>query len=203
MLLICCLRSYYDSFLFMLIICSLLFSYDSCVYFDSEYPIRDFLEESKFDELSKFLQSHCHKKNAVNTMGESNIPMHALIFRCGWETNSIHTIFSYLFTSLSNDMRCGKTLAHWLFKQLNEIYGGTPPSLDGIKTEPESVKLFVNALFVHRTRITHKTKFKNILAATVLRFHGSFLEVIGNETSGKYKDPTHHHFHHKIMSILS
>ena len=136
-------------------------------------------------------------------MGESNIPMHALIFRCGWETNSIHTIFSYLFTLLSNGMRCGNTLDHWLFKQSNEIYGGTPPSLDNIKTEPESEKLFVNAIFVHRTHISHKTKFKSILAATVLRFHGSFIEVIGNEPSGKYKDPTHNNFHHTIMSILS
>ena len=129
--------------------------------------------------------------------------MHALIFRCGCETNIIHASFSYLFTSLSNDMRCGKTLDHWLFNQSNEIYGGTPPSLDNIKTEPESVKLFVNALFFHRTRITHKTKFKRILAATVLRFHGSFLKVVDNEPSGKYKYPTHHPFHHTIMSILS
>ena len=130
------------------------------------------MEDSKFDDLSEFLQSHFQKKNAVNTMGESNILTHALIFRCGWETNSIHTIFSYLFTSLSNNMRCGKTLAHWLFNQSDEIYGGTPPSLDDIKTEPKSVKLFVNALFVHRTHIRHKSKFKSILAATVLRFHG-------------------------------
>ena len=63
--------------------------------------------------------------------------------------------------------------------------------------------MFLDALFVHRTRIRHKTKFKSILATTVLRFHGSFLAVIGNEPSGKYKDPTHHHFHHTIMSILS
>ena len=136
-------------------------------------------------------------------MGESNIPMHALIFRCGWETNIIHTIFSYLFTSLSNDMRCGNTLAHWLFKQKNEIYGGTPPSLDDIKTEPESVKFFVNALFFQRLRIMHKKKFKRILAATVLRFHGSFLEIIGNESSVKYKYPTHNYFHHKIISVLA
>ena len=129
--------------------------------------------------------------------------MHTLIFRCGWETYSIHTIFSYLFTSLSNDMRCGKTLAHWLFKQSNEIYGGTPPSIDNIKTEPELVDLFVDALFFHRTHIIEKTKFKRILAATVLRFHGSFLEVIGNELSGKYRDSAHHYFHHKIFSTLS
>ena len=100
-------------------------------------------------------------------------------------------------------MRRGKTLTYWLFKRSNGIYGGTPPSLDDIKTEPKLVKLFVNALFVHRTHIRHKTKFKIILAATVLRFHGSFIEVIGNEPSGKYKDPTHHHSHHTIMSILS
>ena len=79
----------------------------------------------------------------------------------------------------------------------------TPPSLDDIKTEPESVKLFVNALFVHRTHISQNTMFKNILAAIVLRFHGSFIEVIGNEPSGKYNNPTHHHFHHEIMSIIS
>ena len=96
--LICFLSLYYDSILFMLLMGSLRFSYDSCLYFDSEYPLGYFLEESKFDELSEFLQSHYQKKNAVNTMGESNIPMHALIFRCGWETYSIHTIFSYLFT---------------------------------------------------------------------------------------------------------
>ena len=109
--------------------------------------------------------------------------MHALVFRCGWETNSIHTIFSYLFAYLSNDIRCGKTLAQWFFKQYNEIYWGIPPSLDNIKTEPELVNLFDDSLFAHRTQLTHKTKFKRILAATVLRFHGSFLEVIGNEPS--------------------
>ena len=112
MLLIYSLSLYYDSFLFMLLMCFLRFSYDSCLYYDSEYPFGFFLEESKFDELSEFIKSHCQEKNAVNTMGDSNIHMHALIFRCGWETNSIHTIFSYLFTSLANDMRFGKPLAH-------------------------------------------------------------------------------------------
>ena len=50
---------------------------------------------------------------------------------------------------------------------------------------------------------SHKKKFKRILAANVLRFHGSFLEIIGNEPSGKYKDPTHNYFHHKIISVLA
>ena len=169
--------------------------------FDSEYPFGDFLEYSKFDELCEFLQFHFQKKNNFNIMGESNIPMHALIFWCGWETKSIHNILSYIFTSLSNDMICGKTISHWFFKQSNEIYGGTPPSLYNIKTEPELVNFFVDYLFVQRTHIPHKTKFKRIFDATVLILHDAFLGIIGNEPSGKYKDPTHHHFHHKIISV--
>ena len=58
-------------------------------------------------------------------------------------------------------------------------------------------------LFVHRTQLTYKTKCKRIIAATVLRFHEAFLEIIGNEPSGKYKYPTHHPFHHKIISVLA
>ena len=134
-------------------------------------------------------------------MGESNIPMHALIFRCGWETNSIHTIFSYLFTSLSNSTRFGNTLFHWLFKQSNEIYGGNPP-----KSWRYQNRTWIGEFDCWCTlcpQNAHYGQFKRILAATVLRFHGSFLEVIGNEPSGKYKDPTHHYFHHKIISILS
>ena len=87
--------------------------------FESEYPFGYLLEDFRFDELSKFLQSDFQKKNAKNTMAESNIPMHALIFWCGWETKSLHTIFSYIFTSLSNDIRCGNNLSQWFFKQSN------------------------------------------------------------------------------------
>ena len=48
--------------------------------FDSEYPFGEFLEDSSFDEIGEFLQSHCQKKNAVNTMAEGNITMHSFIF---------------------------------------------------------------------------------------------------------------------------
>ena len=67
-------------------------------------------------------------------MADRNIPMHALIFNCWWEKNILHTILSYILTSLSNDMRCGKPLSHWFFKQPNKIYGVVPPNLDNIKT---------------------------------------------------------------------
>ena len=114
--------------------------YDSTMNnFDSEYPCGNFLEDSKFDELSEFLQSHCQKKNAGNNIAESNSPMHSFIFWCGWDTKSIHTIFSYIFTSLYNYMRCGKTLSYCFFKQSNHIYRGVPATLDNIKTDPDFV----------------------------------------------------------------
>ena len=78
-----------------------------------------------------------------------------LIFQCGWETKSLYTIFKYIFTCLSNDLRCGKTLSHWFFNKSNEIHGGVLPTLEDIKTEPDLVNLFVNSLFVHRTQLTH------------------------------------------------
>ena len=43
------------------------------------------------------------------------------------------------------------------------------------------MNLFVDILFVHRTQLTHKTKFKRILAATDLNFHDAFHGIIGNE----------------------
>ena len=51
--------------------------------FESEYPFGNLLEDSKFDELSEYLQFHFQKKNAVNALDEGNISMHALIFCCG------------------------------------------------------------------------------------------------------------------------
>ena len=36
-----------------------------------------------------------------------------------------------------------------------------------------------------------------------MRFHYSFLGIIGNEPFGKYKDPDHHHLHQKIISVIS
>ena len=65
------------------------------------------------------------------------------------------------------------------------------------------MNLFVASPFFHRTQLTHKTNFKRIFAATILRFHDAFLGIFGNEPSGKYKDPTHLPFHHKIISVLA
>ena len=81
-------------------------------------------------------------------------------------------------------MICGKTLARWFFNKSNDIYGVIPPNLDDIKTEPELVNTFVEYLFFHRTQLTHKTEFKRILDATILRFNDEFIGIIGNEQYG-------------------
>ena len=78
---------------------------------------------------------------------------------------------------------------------------GVPPTLDNIKTEPFLVKTFANYLFAHRTQLTTKTKLKPILDATIMIFHDTFRGIICNEPSGKYKYPTHHLFHDKIISV--
>ena len=85
-----------------------------------------------------------------------------------------------------------KTVAHWFFKQSNEIHRGVLPTLDNIKTEADLVNLFIDLLFVYRTQLTHKTKFKHILAGTVVRFLHVFLIIIDNEPSGKYINQNHH-----------
>ena len=108
-------------------------------------------------------------------MAEVYIPMHAMIFRCDWETKSLHTIFSYVFTSMSNDMRCGKTLAHWFYKVSSDIYGGVTTTLDDIRTESHTVHLFVDIIFVHNTDLWYKTKLKHILAASVLLLNRCFI----------------------------
>ena len=67
--------------------------------------------------------------------------MNALIFCCEWDTKIIHTIFSYILTSLSNDMGCGKTLALWFFEVSNEIYEGVTPCYNHIARTEISVPI--------------------------------------------------------------
>ena len=98
-------------------------------------------------------------------------------------------------------MRCGNSLDHWFFKQSNVIYGGVPPTLEDIITEPNLVIFLLICCFFKRTQLTH-TKKLSVLAATVLIFHDAFLGIIGNEPSDKYTDSNHHHFHHKIIFVL-
>ena len=72
------------------------------------------------------------EEKRVNFMDEVKMPLYALMFHCGWDTKSPHTISGYIFTSLSNGMICVNTLALSLFKVYNENYWCVPPTLDNV-----------------------------------------------------------------------
>ena len=142
------------------------------------------------------------RKKSVNAITKGNIPMHAIIFRCGWDTKSLHIIFSYVFTSMSNDRRYGKALDHQFYKASSDIYGSVNQTLDGIQTESDKVQLFVNSLFIIDTGIHHNKKLKRILSESGLRFHHAFICIIGNEPSGKYNNPSNHPSCQKYLPSL-
>ena len=48
-----------------------------------------------------------------------------------------------------------------------------------------------------------RTKFKRILAATILRFHNEFFAIIENKPSSKYKYATYHPFNQSILLVLT
>ena len=87
------------------------------------------------------------EKKPINDMSEINIPIHAMIYCCGWETQILHTTFSYVFSYMSNGMRCGNTLARWYFNMSSDIYSCVPPTIYYIQTESEKVQFFVNVFF--------------------------------------------------------
>ena len=70
-------------------------------------------------------------------MNKGNISINAHIFCFWWDKKIIHAIFSYIFSSLSNYIRCENTLAHWFSKVSSDIYGGFRKTLNDIQTESE------------------------------------------------------------------
>ena len=61
--------------------------------------------------------------------------------------------------------------------------------------------LWIVFLFTTLVSITTK-KLNNILSVYVLIFYDEFLGIIGNEPSGKHKDPSNYPFHEKTFSII-
>ena len=93
------------------------------------------------------LCSHSFKRRAVQVLSEFLSP-HTFVERCGWMVKNVHSLFDYVFVSPIQDSECGKTLQEWTMRGLNNvIIGGLPPDLKHIKTSPEKLVPFVNALF--------------------------------------------------------
>ena len=100
-------------------------------------------------------------------------------FWCRWEINSLYTIFSYILTSLSNDMRCGKTLYHWFFKKSNYIYGGRP-SNPWQKKQNLIWWIFLSIICLSTEHSSHTKQILSIFLLLLFwYFIINFLELLG------------------------
>ena len=69
----------------------------------------DVFEELGDDfDINPDLGSHCAKKRGINRMAECQLEAFAIIFRGGWETRNLHTLFDYLFGNKQQDRNAGK-----------------------------------------------------------------------------------------------
>ena len=131
----------------------------------------------------------------------AHLPFHAITFRCGWDQKTMHTIFDYVVRSLKNDLMAGKTIAGWTLQLCGEIMGGYAPMLEDISTEKEKVPAFVELLLGHQEHFD--TEVKNLLVASVLRFHNQFLELLEMDPNGRFIEPTKHRFALKVRQVAN
>ena len=115
----------------------------------------------------------------VNALSEDgNLQFHQLVFRCGWATKNIHTAFDYIFNSENKDSVCGKILSKW--NQPNhqgEILGGCPPDVADIKSEVETMKTFLDEIFIHQVHMKDNN-VKNLLVGSILLWENDFKEIL-------------------------
>ena len=98
---------------------------------------KDFEHDERFQKfLAHKKTGHALKKFAINLMGISCRFEH-ISFCAGWALKALHTIFDYLVQTRRSDTECGKALAGWKTKFRDEIYGGYPPMMKMITTEPK------------------------------------------------------------------
>lgn len=74
------------------------------------------------------IQSHGNKRNSIKQMASYQLPAMAVIFRGGWETRNLHTIFDYFAGSAKHDVDAGKVCAGWKHLYAGEYWGGYTPS---------------------------------------------------------------------------
>jgi hypothetical protein len=162
-----------------------------------EHPDEPVISELFLSELKPKLTSHCGKKHAVQKMGDvQGLPMHAIVFRSGWDMKNLHTIFDYIVKSMINDERCGKALAGWRMKYGDTYFGGYPPELLEITDEPERVQDLTDLLLGHQSDVP--AEVKNLLIASLLRFHSNFLDLLNKEPCSKFVDINVHPFAYHV-----
>ena len=96
-------------------------------------------------------------------------------FCAGWALKALHTIFDYLVQTRRSDTECGKALAGCKTKFRDEIYGGYPPMMEMITTEPEIAEECMNYLFSGKAM---NENTKRMVFPTMLRFYDDCIECI-------------------------
>lgn len=156
--------------------------------------------------INPMLRSHCGKKRSAAEMAASGLYVLSIVFRCGWETRNMHTLFDYVTGNAEHDINAGKVLAGWKQKFGDGYYGGYNPSLKDISTNQDLFATWADDLFGTSHSQTLPSKFKQILACSVLRnydlVYGYICKVPAGLVQQTYLIPTQHPFVDKIVSSM-
>ena len=79
--------------------------------------------------------------------------------------------------------------------------GGIPPDLKSIRTSPEKINAFVEALLGHHRNID--IRMKKFLTANGIRFFNQFMDVLQREPKGKFADEHDMIANHKFVNEVS
>ena len=126
----------------------------------------------------------------MNILAElSGMEPHKISFRVGLAMKNVHTFFDYVFRSRTMDKEVAKKLSGWEHEFDGEIYGGYPPSLKFVKTEPEKLEEFVKCLFGDSVSLDEEEKLskdvRDLLAASIFRYYSEICTFISNEPNGE------------------
>lgn len=131
------------------------------------------------DEINEELGSHSNRRGANQAMVENpSLNGYAPIFRSGFRSKSIHTIFDYVFGSAELLRQAGKSLAMWNTKIGETTMGGQPPTFDDIDTDIEGLKKFTDVLFEDDTVGRWSPKVRELLVMTLLLRYDQFVDVL-------------------------
>jgi len=131
------------------------------------------------DEINEELSSRSNRKGSNQTMAECpSLGGYAQIYRTGWTSNSIHSVFDYINGSFIMTAQAGKAVAKWTTKSCDTIVGGQPPTFDDIETDVDTLKEFTSVLFEDDIKGNWNPKVRELLVMTLLLRYKEFSEVL-------------------------